>query len=78
MKQCMIIVSIFSYINNRAKKVLKTFASTLISASKIKLSSKYMNNTDYVLSLIHLFSITSQILKIIFSCPLQVNMPPLK
>lgn len=53
MKQYMIIVSMFNYINNRAKKVLKTFASTLISASKIKLSSKYMNNTEYVLSLIH-------------------------
>lgn len=60
MKQCMIIVSIFSYINNRAKKkVLKTFSSILISASKIKLSSKYMNNTEYVLSLIHLFPIIS-------------------
>lgn len=76
MKQCMIIDSIFSYINNRAKKVLKTFASTLISASKIKLSSKYMNNTEYVLSLIHLFPITSQTLKVFFPCLLQVNMPP--
>lgn len=64
MKQCMIIVSMFNYINNRAKKVLKTFASTLISASKIKLSSKYMNNTEYVLSLMHLFPITLQIIRI--------------